>query len=241
MASADETYRKEFRDRVLALEPRSILEVGCGSGGFLSTLHGWTGRLVGIDPDVDRIAALRDQGYNARVGTAEDLAFDDAEFDVVVSAYTAHHLAAWPVALKEALRVARHAHCIVDVWYDGTLPSQRVGADFSAWSKEIDRSHGMVHEDYLPLGKLIGSIANDPHYAINSIHRLVHEPANLGELEAYGRKQLATLKDPSSHSDRLNTILDEAKRVGITYEGSVMVTISRTDEARSGDTTWRRP
>jgi SAM-dependent methyltransferase len=235
MASADETYRKEFAERVLGLEPRSILEVGCGTGGFFATLHGWTGRLVGIDPDIDRIAALKDQGFNVRVGTAGQLPFDDAEFDVVVSSYTAHHLADWPVALKEALRVARRGHCIIDVWYDESLPSQRVGADFSRWSKEIDRSHGMVHENYLPLGS-----PSDPRYETNSIHRLVLEPANLAELETYGRKQLATLTDASNYADRLNAILDEAKRLGITYEGSVMVTIRRAD-GRASAVSWRRP
>jgi SAM-dependent methyltransferase len=227
MASPQDSYRAEFRGRVLALEPRSILEVGCGTGTFLRSLSGWTGRLVGVDNDETYVDALKAQGFNARKGTAEQLPFDDAEFDVVVSSYTAHHLADWSSALNEGLRVARRAMCVLDVWYDETIPSQRVAADYDRWSKEIDRLGGMVHNPVLPLGELIGPIAREPRYQIDVVHRLLFSEAQVAEFEGYGQNQLAKLTDKDGFAKRLSPILDDARLHGISHDGAVIVTIAK--------------
>jgi ubiquinone/menaquinone biosynthesis C-methylase UbiE len=227
MASAQDTYRAEFRSRILALEPRSVLEVGCGAGTFLRSLTGWTGRLVGVDVDEDRISELKSQGFNARKGSAEELPFDDAEFDVVASSYTAHHLPDWPRALIEGLRVARRAMCILDVWYDETIPSQRVAADYDRWSKEIDRTTGMVHNPCLSLGELIAPIARERRYRVDVVHRLLFNEAPIAEFEAYGREQLAKVTDTKDFTRRYESIMADAKCHGISHDGAVMVTISK--------------
>lgn len=227
MASAQETYRAEFRSHVLALEPRSILEVGCGAGTFLRSLSGWTGRLVGVDIDEGLVAQLKEQGFNVRRGPAEQLSFDDAEFDVVVSSYTAHHLPDWPAALREALRVARRAVCILDAWYDESIPSHRVAADFDRWSKEIDRIGGMIHNECLSLGALLSPIKGVPGYEINALQRALVADADLVDFEQRGADQLRAVNNAPDFTRRYETISADARRDGIAHDGAVMVTIKR--------------
>lgn len=74
--------------RVAALGgPLTALDVGCGEGRFCRFLKGLGAATVGIDPTVALIDRARemDPAGDYRVGRAEKLDFDDAEFDLVVS------------------------------------------------------------------------------------------------------------------------------------------------------------
>lgn len=228
MASAQETYRQEFRQRILALGPHSILEVGCGAGGFFSSLAGWHGRLTGIDPDAERIAQLKSHGRDAIVGVAENLPFDDAQFDVVVSSYTAHHLPDWPAATREALRVARHAYCVLDAWYDESIASQRVAVAYDHWTKEIDRAGGMVHKACLSLEDMIAPLPKDHRYTIDAAYRLVLSNSSLSEIESYSQSQLAKVSATPSFKQRYEAIMKDAARNGLSHDGALMVTIRKT-------------
>lgn len=229
MASAQETYRQEFRQRILALEPRSILEVGCGAGGFFSSLAGWHGQLTGIDPDAERIAQLKSShGRDAVVGVAEDLPFDDAEFDVVVSSFTAHHLPDWAAATREALRVARRAYCILDAWYDESIPSQRVAVAYDLWTKEIDRAGGMVHNACLSLADMLAPLPKDHRYTIDAAYRLLLSNSDLREIDSYSQSQLAKVNANSSFKHRYDAIMKEAARDGLSHDGALMLTIRKS-------------
>lgn len=91
MADIYDDYRDEFRRRVLAGRPRSILEVGAGDGAFLRTVKGHVDRLTGLDPSADNVAALKMGGFEAVEGTAERLPFANDEFDIIVFSFTPHH------------------------------------------------------------------------------------------------------------------------------------------------------
>jgi ubiquinone/menaquinone biosynthesis C-methylase UbiE len=90
-----------------------VLDVGCGTGrlaGWIASLVGARGSVVGIDPLAERIAIARSQGGAIRfeVGQAEDLgAFPDESFDVVCMSAVFHWVADQPKALAEARRVLR--------------------------------------------------------------------------------------------------------------------------------------
>ena len=60
-----------------------------------------------MDVDERRVQFARDRGLNALIGTAEDLPFGDASFDVIVSDATLEHLPDIEQALAEARRVLR--------------------------------------------------------------------------------------------------------------------------------------
>ena len=78
-----------------------VLDVGCGTGDLTLAAArqvGSTGRVVGIDPAAEMIAAARQKittqetMADFRVGVVESLSFADASFDVVLNSLMMHHL-----------------------------------------------------------------------------------------------------------------------------------------------------
>jgi ubiquinone/menaquinone biosynthesis C-methylase UbiE len=101
-----------------------ILEVGCGSGGMLQRLVGLgadSARLAGVDLVEDRIEMARRRFPTAdfRVGSAHELPFEDASFDLV-SQLTLFSSVVDPklrsAIAVEMLRVLRPGGRIL--WYD---------------------------------------------------------------------------------------------------------------------------
>lgn len=77
-----------------------VLDVGCGTGylsGRVARAIGPDGRVEGIDPSAPVVAYANERAApNAtfRVAGAEELPYDDASFDAVVSCLAVHHIAA---------------------------------------------------------------------------------------------------------------------------------------------------
>jgi SAM-dependent methyltransferase len=74
----------------------SILDAGCGSGGFLANLRrlGY-GKLAAMDPAPGCVELVRKElGIEARAGTLKSPPFEPASFDVVVSTGVFEHLLA---------------------------------------------------------------------------------------------------------------------------------------------------
>jgi ubiquinone/menaquinone biosynthesis C-methylase UbiE len=162
--SPQQTYRARLLQEVATFEPTSILEVGCGKGALLQAARSLQATVHGIDVDSTAVQGLARAGYSASVGSAEKLSLEDGSWDVVVFVYTAHHIANWSQALAEAMRCCRRAVVILDPWYDTAVPSQAVALAFDRWSKKIDRSNGMVHNDRLSIAGLLGDLllSNNP-------------------------------------------------------------------------------
>ena len=91
----------------LSLSPSAdVLEVGAGQGRLLHFLsrRGHSGRLVGLDPQ---------PGAGVQTGSAEDLPFPTASFDVVLMVRMLMHCTNPARALEEAQRVLRPGGTIV--------------------------------------------------------------------------------------------------------------------------------
>jgi ubiquinone/menaquinone biosynthesis C-methylase UbiE len=68
-----------------AAKGTNILEIGCGEGARLSWLvQNTESTCSGVDPSARAVDAARRRGVDARHGTAEQLPFGDAAFDIVV-------------------------------------------------------------------------------------------------------------------------------------------------------------
>lgn len=96
----------------VAPEPQRVLDVGCGTGYLLRELGGRCPQaveLVGVDPAAGMIAAARAAGDDDRLrwveGTAEELPFAEASFDLVVSTTSFDHWADQQAGLAECARV----------------------------------------------------------------------------------------------------------------------------------------
>ena len=88
---------------------RRFVDIGCGEGRFVRRLaqHGIAG--VGIDPTEALVATARarDPGGDYRVGQAEALPCNDAEFDFAVFYLSLCDIAGIVEAVGEAVRVVR--------------------------------------------------------------------------------------------------------------------------------------
>jgi SAM-dependent methyltransferase len=105
------------------LEPvsgKSLLDVGCGAGGFAElAVQAGAGMVAGIDAATPMIEHARQlvPGGDFQVGDIEELPYLDGSFDAVTG-FNAFQYAADPVhALREAVRVTRPGgHVVAMIW-----------------------------------------------------------------------------------------------------------------------------
>jgi SAM-dependent methyltransferase len=88
---------------------RNVLDVGCGEGRFCRLLTAQGIATTGIDPTPALLetARKRDPGGDYRFGRAEQLDFESASFDLVVSYVTLVDIADFRTAIREMARVVR--------------------------------------------------------------------------------------------------------------------------------------
>lgn len=85
----------------------TVLDVGCGTGHFTRWMASRGLSVVGLDISEAMLAEARKwNGLRYVAGDAEDLPFDDREFDVATMMTTLEFLPDPQVALKELVRVA---------------------------------------------------------------------------------------------------------------------------------------
>jgi SAM-dependent methyltransferase len=86
-----------------------VLDLCCGQGNVSEALLSRGCRVVGVDFSPAMLAFARKRARNATFieADAQDLPFDDAEFDIVVSNLGVCHVPDQPRALAEARRVLR--------------------------------------------------------------------------------------------------------------------------------------
>ena len=104
----------------LAKEPKSILDVGCGTGRFLrmAAIKWPEAQLTGIDPAERMISEATRLNPIAtfKVGFAESLPFTDQCADVVISSLSFHHWEDQKKGIQEIARVLKPGglFCLAD-------------------------------------------------------------------------------------------------------------------------------
>lgn len=221
-------YRQDFLDRIAALAPASLLDVGCGEGQLLrSPAFATCARRVGVEVEASQAKRLRDAGLDVQQARAEALPFADGAFDVVTFEFVPHHIEDLALGLKEAARVARHAVVVLDGWYDASLPSQRAAKAYDEWSKAIDRRTGMVHNPCPSAAALAGPFEAVGGFSIDIVHRLILQPLDLDVLEQSALAQLAQAGEDAALRTELNTILTDARGDGISDDGAILFCATR--------------
>jgi ubiquinone/menaquinone biosynthesis C-methylase UbiE len=120
----------------VAPAPQRILDVGCGTGYLLRELAARCPRaveLVGVDPAGGMIAAARAAADDDRLrwvqGTAEELAFPEGFFDLVVSTTSFDHWADQQAGLEACARVlAPGGWLVLTDLFSGWLAPTLVGS-----------------------------------------------------------------------------------------------------------------
>ena len=222
---ATDNYRERFFELLIAMQPASVLDVGCGDGELLRRLDGQVARLSGVDTDAMRVNIAQRSGLNVIRADALQLSFDDDEFDFVVGQYTAHHMHAAMPATAEALRVARRGVMMLDVWYDRSMPAQKNSARFDGWSKRIDEDNGEIHRPVQSLIDIAGPWLHAADYRIAAEYWQVGDIAPLTEMESTAESQLLRSCHPKRDRREWEKIRDRALQTGFGIEGAILVTI----------------
>lgn len=100
--------------------PKSVLELGCGTGYFLAELARSGHSATGIDPSARMLAHARSRADCAQLvqGRAEALPFPDASFDRVIVINALHHFLDPRTAIGEARRVLRPGGAFLTIGLD---------------------------------------------------------------------------------------------------------------------------
>ena len=122
------------------------LDVGCGEGRFCRMLKAAGIPATGIDPTHEFIAQARkrDPSGDYRLGKAEDLPFEAASFDLVVSYLSLIDIADFRVALREMSRVLKPAGCLLIA----NLTSFTSACASQGWIKDQEGRRLYYHVDH---------------------------------------------------------------------------------------------
>jgi SAM-dependent methyltransferase len=128
-----------------------VLDLGSGPGNVSGVLAQLGAVVTGVDfsPQMVRTAQSRHPHITFREADAEQLPFDDGEFDAVVSNYVVHHLARPEVVFREIARVLKPGGRFAFVVWGAPEEQSSVGAFFGA----VEAHHDIAE---LPHGPLFG-------------------------------------------------------------------------------------
>lgn len=87
--------------------PHRVLDAGCGSGDIAALLT--APEVIGVDLSEAAVEATRARGLEAVRADIQELPFEDASFDAVMSNWTLYHLPDLDKGLREIARVLRPA------------------------------------------------------------------------------------------------------------------------------------
>lgn len=221
----------EYARGLLCLEPASVLDIGCGSGGLLRAVRNAGVACSGLDQAGPRLDALREEGFEVREGTAYELPFADRSFDWISMRHVPHHLERPGPALAEALRVARRGLWIAEPWFDGSVPSQRSARALDVWEKRQHRRGGMFHAEVLELQQLLQLLPRNQAGLLRvEAHTMLRPRArSVTAFEREAQSLLADLPPGDSEFGAWSELLEELRRTGLSWNGSLCLCVRRAD------------
>jgi ubiquinone/menaquinone biosynthesis C-methylase UbiE len=101
--------------RIIRLNPRRVLEVGCGQGAFAQRLRDRGFDVTATDQSAHMVELTEARGVRARRADVQSLPFGDQAFGVVAANYMLYHVPDLPRALAEIVRVLRPGGALVAV------------------------------------------------------------------------------------------------------------------------------
>jgi SAM-dependent methyltransferase len=124
--------------------PRSLLEVGCGTGELAERIQReLCARIVALDLSDRMVELSRARGVDARRGDAQQLPFPDGSFDCALAAWMLYHVPDRGRALAELARVIRPGGRLVAV----TNGAASLGELWGLFGEAAAREHPFSREN----------------------------------------------------------------------------------------------
>lgn len=212
---------RAFAERLLAEEPRDVLDVGCGAGDLLVLLSAAGVTARGVEPDVAAAEAACARGLAVERGPGAPLELPDGSVDWVTLRHVPHHLERPREVFAEAWRVARTGVQLAEPWFDDRRAEQRTARALDRFLKRLERRRGRHHGDVLDANELLALLA-----APGRVEVVRHPPMGMVRPEDLTREldaieALAPLEPAEGKELAALRVEVEAGRVG--RNGSVLV------------------
>ncbi|MFT5478687.1 MAG: SAM-dependent methyltransferase [Planctomycetota bacterium] len=223
MDTQREALRDHFAERLFALEPSSLLDIGAGAGNLVRRARERGLYAVGLEleappvPPGPPVAWVR--------ASAAHLPFESASFDWVSLRHVPHHLPDLGSALGEAWRVARAGLVIAEPWFDETCADQRFALRADRWLKRMDRRSGRFHADVLSADALRAHLPGQPQGKVETYRP--QRPWSVADLEYEAQRATDGLTPDPEDQRELDSLLDVARRGRMTLNGTLILTIEK--------------
>jgi ubiquinone/menaquinone biosynthesis C-methylase UbiE len=169
----------------MMLPPGESLEVGCGTGRFMSAL----GISQGVEPDRAMREIALNRGCSVKEGHAERMDFQDGAFSAVLLITTLCFVAEPAAALAEARRVLRPAGNLIIAFIDSASPYGKARAQY------LKEAYGAALTDCAGVADLLAKSGFDVLESAQTIFGPIGEIANIQIPEpGCGKGSFAVLK-----------------------------------------------
>ena len=216
-----------FFERLRALQPASVLDVGCGGGRLLWLCRDRGIAAEGVEADRQAVTELSHRGFAVHEGDAAALPGADRGFDWVALRHVLHHLPDVATALDEACRVAETGVLVAEPWFDESIPSQSLALRLDRWIKRQHQRPGRVHEDGLDANQVLALLPLEQDFEIDFEYYLRLRERPLDELEAEAAPLLDGLADDDPQRAEYQALHAEARQNGLTYGGTMILCLRR--------------
>lgn len=172
----------------------SVLDVGCSLGYVIEGGVRLGLRAAGMDISEYAVKVCRERGYEARVGTLEQVPFEDGAFDVVVMKHVLEHTPTPARALAEIRRVLSPGGVVLiavpDVGYWKSLLRRRTYRSFRP--DDLGQQH-YVYYSLDPLTRLLASSGFEVRATSKGMFRAAEARRSVGH-RAYELARSAVLR-----------------------------------------------
>jgi len=220
---------ERFVQRLFALAPASVCDVGCGSGFVVGRCFEETIPAVGVDPSRKRLRQVRDVGFAVAVSPAYPLPLADDAVDWVAMRHVLHHTPEPPLAVAEAARVARRGILFAEPWFDLRLPSQRAALRADLWTKQQDSRRGHPHHPAIDAYRILAMLPEDIAFTFETEQYFRPWPIEIADFERRAAKLSDDLPDGSADAVERDAVLAELQSVGWPDCGTEFTTIRFTE------------
>jgi ubiquinone/menaquinone biosynthesis C-methylase UbiE len=150
--------RDPILERVASLNPKQLLDVGCGCGSFTVKLSQHCGRIIAIDPSQARIDQSKKENGKPNISylcmDGRSLKYPDNSFDVVMAREILHHVREWQKVLDEMMRVSAKHVLVEEPIDDPRSEEKRNAIRAQTLYLELQNEVGFSHYTHIPLDSL---------------------------------------------------------------------------------------